>query len=162
MSITREIRDPDRLADPCRYDLSRLTAAERLFLWRHRQKTTCGRLLGRNGSSMNQVEAAKKLGISAKLYNNLENGAQFHLTGTLEEVPKEYRTVLEVFEGLRDITFTAGELCFLARRRSGALLTTLERAFGVSRPHYHALERAGAPDMVRFWEERGFRFPEAT
>ncbi len=162
MSITREIRDPDRLSNPDRFDLGQLSAAERLFLWRHRQKATCGRLLGRNGSSMNQVEAAKRLGISSKLYNALENGSQLHLSGTLDEVPELRRALLDVAAELPDLVPTAGELCFLARRRSGALLTTLEREFGVSRPHYHDLERAGAPAMILFWEDRGFRFPEAT
>lgn len=159
MSITREIRDPDRLADPARYDLGQLTAAERLFLWRHRQKSKNGRVLGRNGSSMNQAEAAETLGISPKLYNALENGSNFRLSGTLDEVPEQYRAILGVAGGLRDLTFSTGELCFLARRRSGQMLMTLERELGVSRPRYHDLERAGDPAMIRFWEARGFRFP---
>ncbi len=151
MSITREIRDPDRLADPCLRDLGRLAAAERLFLWRHRQRATNGRLLGRNGSSMNQVEAAERLGIGPKLYNKLENGLHSRLSA--EEASS-------LLEALGPLVPTAGELCFLARRRSGQLLMTLERELGASRPYYHALERAGAPSMIRFWEDHGFRFPE--
>ena len=159
MSITREIRDPDRLADPARYDLGRLTAAERLFLWRHRQRATNGRLKGRNGSSMNQAEAAALLGISPKLYNNLENRLSLRLFSE-EACPEcgwsKWSFLLKRVEGVRP---TRGELCFLARRRSGLLLMTLERELGVSRPRYHDLERAGDPAMVAFWEERGFRFP---
>ena len=153
MSITREVRDPDRLADPCRFDLGRLTAADRLFLWRHRQKTTCGRLLGRNGSSMNQIEAAARIGIGPKLYNKLENGLHTRLSA--EEASS-------LLEALGPLVPTTGELCFLARRRSGTLLMSLERALGVSRPRYHELERAGDPAMIQFWQERGFRFPRTA
>ena len=170
MSITREIRDPDRLADPARYDLGQLTAAERLFLWRHRQKATNGRLLGRNGSSMNQAEAAAHLGIGPKLYNKLENGGKVELRTTFDcSKPTSPGQIIvrlyagedatHLIEALGPIEPATGELCFLARRRSGQMLMTLERELGVSRPRYHELERTGDPAMVRFWEARGFRFP---
>jgi hypothetical protein len=171
MSITREIRDPDRLDDAGRFDLGRLTSAERLFLWRHRQKVTNGRLLGRNGSSMSQAEAAAHLGIRPKLYNKLENGGKIELSTTLDcsKLASSEELVVQLSAAKNDVSSlltalgplepSTGELCFLARRRSGQLLMTLERELGVSRPRYHEFERAGDPVMVRFWEERGFRFP---
>jgi transcriptional regulator with XRE-family HTH domain len=150
MPITREVRTEPRLADPGRYDLTALTAAERLFVWRHRQKTRSGRLLGRAGSAMSQAEAAAELGVSRGLYGKLENGLRSSLSA--EEV-ESLATALE------PLNPTLGELCFLARRRSGELLTALEKEVGVSRPQFHELERAGAAVILRLWMFRGYRFP---
>ncbi len=149
MPITREVRSETRLADPGRYDLGVITAAEKLFIWRHRMKATNGRLLGRNGSAMSQVEAAAHLGIEYKRYNNLENGFRTGLSA--EEVER-------LTAALEPLNLTVGELCFLARRRSGMPLTAIEKALGVSRPQFHELER-GSMDIVQFWEDQGFFFP---
>lgn len=161
MPITREVRDPERLADPARFDLGQLTAAERLFLWRHRQPSPSGRLLGRDGRWMSQREAAAFLDVDYKLYGQLENGGQLRLAGTIDEIPTLRRELLDVVEGLTDLEPTIGELCFLARRRSGNLLMTIEREMKISRPQYHEMERAGHPWVVQYWEERGYRFPDA-
>ena len=150
MPITREIRDETRLNDPCRHDLGTLTAAEKLFVWRHRRKSTSGRFLGRNGPAMSQAEAAEHLGIGPGRYNNLENGLRTGLSAGDAE---------RLIGALGPLAPTVGELCFLARRRSGHLLMTLERELGMSRPRFHELERAGDPAMVRFWAARGYRFP---
>lgn len=149
--ITREVRAPERLTDPTRFDLGRLTAAERLFVWRHRQKSTNGCLLGRNGSAMNQSEAAQRLGIDIGAYSKLENGQQRTRLSADE--------VVGLLEALGPFELSIGELCFLARRRSGQMLMTLEREIGVSRPRFHELERVGDPVIIGFWEARGFRFP---
>lgn len=150
MSITREIRAPDRLNDPTRFDLGYLTAAERLFIWRHRQMATNGRLLGRNGSMMNQAEAAARLGLGRRLYSRLENGQRTLLSA---------EDVKTLAEGLEPMKPSRAELCFLARRRSGQLLGDIEREVGVSRPWFHRMEREGDPTIIQYWEKRGFRFP---
>jgi hypothetical protein len=157
MPITREVRDEARLADPNRYDLTTITASEKLFLWRHRQRTTSGRTLGRVGGAMRQAEAAAHLGISPGVYNSLENGIGVVLSaGEIERL----------MAPLGPLYPTVGELCFLARRRSGLTLKQLEDKIvvkdriGISRPWFHDLERAGAPEMVDFWRDRGYKFPE--
>jgi len=146
MPITRALRAPWRTAA---LDLGALTAAERLFLWRHRQKTTSGRLLGQCGARMSQTEAAAALGIELAAYRNLELG---HTTAmTLDGA----ETLLAQLGPLRP---TIGELCFIARRRSGVTLIELERELGVSRPTLHAMERAGDPRVVATWEAWGYIF----
>lgn len=154
MPITREVRSSERLGDAMSFDLRRLSASERVFLWRHRKKTTSGRLLGCNGSAMSQKEAAIYLGLDRRLFNRIENGFRARLS--IDEAAK----LLEELEpALNSLEPTLGELCFLARRRSGQLLTAIEKELGVSRPTFHALERAGAPRIVAFWTARGFIFP---
>lgn len=151
MPITREIRTESRLNDPTRYDLTVLTAAEKLFVWRHRIKSTNGRLLGRNGPRFSQIEAAAQLGIKLITYRSLEDGLRTALSA--EDV--ERLTV-----ALEPLDPTAAELCLLARRRSGRVLGTIESELGVSRPRFHELERVGDAAIIRYWEERGYVFPE--
>lgn len=152
MPITREVRDPDRLAMTSS-DLGCLTAAEKLFLWRHRQRSKNGQLLGQNGDRMSQEEAAELLGISWSAYNKLENGFRAYISAD----------ELEVFlHALEPIRPTVGELCLIARRRSGRFLSDVEREVGVSRPRYHKMERAGDAAIVSFWADRGFAFPLFT
>ena len=149
MPITRLVRSPERLAR-VELDLGRPSAAERLFLWRHRQRATNGRLLGRNGAGMSRVEAAVILGISDRAYGKLENGLR---TAMLAEETEG------LLRALRPLHPTHAELGLLARRRSGQMLAELQRRLGVNRSTYHVLERAGDPRIVADWEEQGFRFP---
>lgn len=146
MPITREVRSPKRVngSDQSVYDLGRLTVAERLFLWRHRRDL--------HGRSLTQAEAAERLGIARSLYNRLEN---------------EQRSRLSLAEALQfprhdmlGTEPTTAELCFIARRRSGRRLSWLEARLSVSRPTFHALERAGDERIVGLWTELGFKFSD--
>lgn len=141
---------PLSVLDPDRFDLAQLSPAERLWTWRHRQKTETGRLFGRSGSAMNQAEAAAKLGIGLPAYRSLELGGSTALSA---------EDVVALIEALGPLNPTTGELCFLARRRSGETLTEVLESVGVSRMTFLKLERAGDPSLVRFWESRGYRFP---
>lgn len=137
--------------DVDRYDLSSLTDAERLFLWRHRQLNLSGRMFGRAGPAMGQDEAAREIGLSHGAYRAIETGRGIDVS------PAE---VARTAESIEDLEPTLGELCRIARRRSGELLVDVYDAVGYSRPYYLRLERAGDPRVVAHWEGRGFRFPE--
>lgn len=145
MPITREIRSPGR---PTNYDLTQLSADEHLFLWRHRQRSK-----NRPETTMSQPEAAEALGLTPSMYNSLEAGGRVVLG-------------LENIAALMPMTVrlapTTGELCFLARRRSGRTLNVIEQEIGLTRPSYHAQERAGADRIVSYWVGKGFRFPDAN
>lgn len=141
---------PD-LDDP--YDLTAITAAEELFLWRLRRRATNGRLLGRTGPAQSQAEAAEAIGLSQQAYSRLETGGA---------VVMDAGQVLELIEYLAAngrLKPTLGELCMLARRRTNLQLSELEVALSVSRPVFHRRERAGDESVVAFWESRGFSFP---
>ena len=131
------------------HDLTELTPAENLWLWRHRQRATNGRLLGKAGSAMNQDEAARALGISTASYRALELGGSTSLSAV---------DVRALFAALGPLRPTVGELCITARRRSGMPLSAAVEMAGVSRPHYLKLEREGDPSVVELWESRGYRF----
>lgn len=139
--------------DPDRFNLGRITAAECLWLWRHRQRATNGRLLGRSGSAMNQTEAAAALGISTSSYCALEIGASTSLSAD------DVRALTAALGPLRP---NAGELCLLARRRSGVSLRDVVADVGVSRPWYLKLEREGDPSVIAFWEARSYDFPHGA
>lgn len=141
---------PFRIKGPPNYDLSELTASERLVLWRYRQRATNGRLLGRSGSSMSQSEAAACLGISPGSYARLEEGGATALSAN------EMSGLLAALGPLRP---SLGELCLIARRRAGVTLTDMENALGVSRPWFHKLERAGDGTVVAYWCGQGYEFP---
>jgi transcriptional regulator with XRE-family HTH domain len=146
MPITREVRSSARLANPAIYHLGQLSTAERLFLWRHRFD---GRSRGNLG--LTQVEAAAKLGINANRYIQLEKGKRAALS--VDDTTALHRAV-GVF------TPTMSELCLLARRRSGLMLSDIVLEFDGSRALFNSLEREGSPRLVAFWENRGFRFPK--
>lgn len=159
MTITREIRTEKRLNDPNRFNLGLLSPGEKLFIWRHRQLAASGRTIGRNGAAMNQSEAAASLGLTTALYAKLEIGQKIKLSGDVEDLLDVAGELGQKLRPAVELKPTRGELCFLARRRSGTLLMTLERALGVSRPRYLELERAGNDAIVEYWSNRGYRFP---
>ena len=156
MPITREIRDPRRLADR---DLAQLSGAERLFLWRHRQPPPTGRSVdrfgrsGRAGGAMSQVEAAKLLGMSKGAYNKLENDLR---------TPLSVEDVRHLVGAISFAQPTPAELCLIARRRSGLRLSQIEREAQVSRQWFLELEKLGNPRVIDFWTARGFSFPTAA
>lgn len=130
------------------YDLSQVTDAERLVLWRFRQRRADCRTAGRNGGAPSQAEAAARLGVPYGAYLNLEQGRAAML---------EAAETGAVSAAIASVRPTIAELCFLARRRCGRPLAELEDEAEVSRPTWHAHERDGR--LVSFWEERGFKFP---
>ena len=136
--------------DADRFDLGSLTDAERLFLWRLRQVSQRGSTFGRAGAAMGQDEAAREVGLSHGAYRAIETG----LGATVSAVE-----VARTAEPIEDLEPTVGEMCRVARRRSGELLVDVYEAVGYSRPYYLRLERAGDPRVVAHWEDRGFRFP---
>src|SRR5580693_9090343 len=155
------IHSHERLADPGRFDLTRLTAAERLFIRRHRHKTDTNRVLGRNGSRMSQDEAATALGLTKSQYNKLEGGRTVRLPTvrvSADEIDRHVDAMGPLLEAVGPIEANLGELCLIARRRSGKHLRELERLADVSRPRYLEMERAGDAAIVGLWEREGYRF----
>jgi len=140
---------PIRPRGEVNFDLRLLTAAERLWLWRHRQLAVNGRLLGRSGPAMSQAEAAEALGLSPTAYRNLE------LSGSVALSAEDADRLGEALGPLKPPPSVA-ELVQLARRRSGLGLTEAVEAAGVSRMHFRTLEKAGDESLVDFWERRGF------
>jgi hypothetical protein len=54
---------------------------------------------------------------------------------------------------------TLGELCAVARSRSGMTLDQIVKLIGASKVSVHAWERRSDPRMIAFWEDGGYRFP---
>ncbi len=147
-------RSPYRsVLDPARFDLGYLTPSETLWIWRRRQLSTNGRILGRSGAAMSQAEAAASLGVRTQDYRLMETGDD--LT-TFAEASSRVRALLTALGPLRA---TASELCRIARRREAMNLREASLATGWSHVYYLAAERVGDPALVRFWEDRGYRFP---
>ncbi|MDE2021160.1 MAG: hypothetical protein KGJ13_12560, partial [Patescibacteria group bacterium] len=126
-------------------DLTCLTHGERLFLWRRAQRAPVGGTLGRDGAGLSRAEAAAAVGATLEDWDRCEIGA----------VPN--RRLLKL---LGDQPPPAvGELCRIARRRSGVPLAEIEATMGVARPTLHRMERVGYPRLIAYWQERGYRFP---
>jgi DNA-binding XRE family transcriptional regulator len=101
---------------------------------------------------MSQEEAASRLGLSVSAYAALELGYATALRAD---------EVMSLIGPLGPLNPTVGELCVLARRRSGENVHQVTEAIGYSRVSYFRFERDGDPRVVSFWEDRGFRFPQA-
>lgn len=130
------------LTDPEHYDLSHLTPGERLRLWRRRRVGERGQLRG-----LSRAAAAERLGLDELALDRLERGRA--APGALAQHP----AIASISAA------TMGELCYIARLRSRTRLDDACREYGVTRPTYHEHERLSAATLMRFWEERGFRFP---
>ncbi len=141
---------PNSILDRARFDLGDLAPSERLWIWRRRQLSTNGRILGRSGSAMSQAEAAASLGVRLQDYRLLETGA------SLGDASPRVRALLTALGPLRA---TPSELCRVARRREGMNLPEASAATGCSHVYYLAAERVGDPILVQFWEDKGYRFP---
>jgi predicted DNA-binding transcriptional regulator AlpA len=140
------------------FDLGRLTPGERLWLWRRSgvsgAQTRRGVAVdGRNSNSTaivarSQLEAAVEVGLDASAYWAAENDMS----------PAE--RVLEILARLKEPAYELADACRLARRRSPLTLPEVAVAIGVgSRPTFYKLEAAGDRRVVKFWRDRGFRFP---
>lgn len=141
---------PFKITSSVDYDLRSLTAPERLVLWRYRQRATNGRLFGRSGSSMSQNEAAAALNIPPKVYGRLEQGLATALTAN---------DITAMLAALGPLDPMMGELCFIARRRSGLTLPLLAEQLSISRPWVLSLEREADDRIIKYWEGAGYVFP---
>jgi len=129
-------------------NLSDITDGELLWLWRHRQRY---RLRGysrmsrefRRGSAFSIDAMAFELRIGRKRYLDMEN----------DRVP------VNGLVQLRSKDVELGELCHLARRRSGLTVIEICDDLAVSAPKFYELEAAGDPVIVGYWHDLGFRFP---
>lgn len=123
---------------PIDFDLSRLTEGERLWLWRVSQPEPAG---GWPRRVMSQETAAARFGIRYGAYVALEKD----------------RGHAEV--DVDPPTPTVGQLCQLARRRSGEGPQIVARDMGVTRVTIWTWETIGSPRLVAYWHGRGFAFP---
>lgn len=115
--------------DLTKYDLTRRTPGEELFLWRRRHR-------------LNQAEAAKKLRTIFAAYKEAELDH-----GNLGLI--------------RHVSPSAGDLCRLARRRSGLELRAAAGEIGTSHRWLLHRERADDPRLVAWWVGRGYQFEPA-
>lgn len=131
-------------------DLTKVSPAEKIWLWRRRHSSTNGRIKGRGGSRMSLNEAAALLSLDTESYSEAEAGKH----------PNTYVTLAAIQEvGGSFDPITPSEACALARRRSGEDVDSLCRALGgISKPTFFARENEGHPEVVEMWEARGYSF----
>jgi len=111
-------------------DLTDQTFGEQLWLWRRRE-------------GIKQVHAAARFGLGRTSYWLRE-------TDQIEfELPRWWRYGVEP---------SVGDLCALARRRTGLSLRRTAARMGISHVILLRREAASHPDLRAFWEGRGFRF----
>lgn len=126
-------------------DLGRRSVGEELFIWRQRLRAPERRGL------VSQAEAAERLGVDGHLYWLSEN----------DRAP--VRDAQAVLDTVRELTGqiepTTGELCRIARRRSGLRLVDVTNELGISVPQYLGDENEAAQRVRELWTERGFIFP---
>lgn len=133
-------------------DLRQMTDAERIWLWRRRQRNTTGRARGRGGLRMSFGEAAARLHLATSLYTAAENGTD----------RSAERMVIEAIDAVGETVrgrASPAEMCALARRRAAEPLEDLCRALGgVSKPTFFAREKEGSPELIDLWRARGYDF----
>lgn len=113
--------------DTINYDLTDRTLGEEIWLWRRRQPALNGRAFGKIGATMSQEEAASILGIDYQLLVGLEE----------EESAVLDRTTSESLVAMLTGAPTPGELCRLARRRSGLTLDEAAAGLNISKVTLH-------------------------
>ena len=137
------------------FDLGDRSVAEELWLWRHRQQSDAGAARGRRAGSMGLPEAAERLGINASQLQKLEHGdAVLVNADELSEMID-----WEIWQEIDEHEPGLGELCFLARRRSGTPIKDAAAALGVTTTTYAKWEMEGDERVVYLWFKRGYRFP---
>jgi hypothetical protein len=136
------------------FDLGRRDLAENVWLWRHRQPSIDGTARGRRQGTMSQSEAASRLGISLSQYIKLENGET-----TLLSVNDLARIRWWLDAALTDTDASDAELCFLARKRSGASVKEVASDLNVSTITTSIMEMRGDFRIIQYWVGQGFHFP---
>lgn len=146
--MLKRLRKPDP-----NHDLTRRTAAENLWLWRHRQDSRLGPARGRRGGSMSQSEAAEIIGVSSTQYVKLENDETTLMS--LDDI-----TRLRSWPLLQHpVNPTVAELCFLARRRSGRPVAEIARELKTTTTSFGKWEADGDLRLRAYWTRQGFKFP---
>jgi transcriptional regulator with XRE-family HTH domain len=136
------------------YNLRDLDVSENLWLWRHRQRSDVGPARGRpRNGAMNQTEAAKCIGLSTQQYSKLENGEAAMLDAN------KLAQLCHKHSSFAVTNPSVGELCFLARRRSGLSIREVSRQLKMSNVSYNKHEAAGDPRVRDFWMQQGYQFP---
>jgi hypothetical protein len=98
---------------------------------------------------LSQAEAAARLGVGVRFYHDAEAD---RLTSC---------NVKALLAATYEVSLpepTRGELCALARRRSGLRLPTIAADLGITHLTYLRWERTGQPGVVTYWTNRGFTF----
>jgi hypothetical protein len=144
-----------------RFDLSSLTTAERLWIWRRRHPSQTRRAssgkgggYGRGGAKMSANEAAAMLGVKPDAYCAAENG---------EDSDWVWSTVLSlenpVIKPVACDHLTLPEKCALARRRSGREISEICASLGgISKPTFLKRETVASPEIIEMWQTLGYRF----
>lgn len=114
-------------------DLRNLSAGERLWAWRQ-------------GRGITYRAAAKRLGLGAGHYYDMERGDR----------ALEGKTI-----GIaREVILTLPALLRLARKRARMALRVAATKVGCSHVVFLRLERAADERIVNFWVARGAQFPQ--
>jgi hypothetical protein len=134
------------------FDLTKLSLCERVWMWRRRRPSPSGRT-GGSGAFMSKAEAAGYLAVDYDEYSEAEES-----DGAALPVIEMIRSLGGEDLPPRTAMLTPGEMCALARRRSGTGVNELCRELCITRPTYYLKERIGASEVMRMWERRGFTF----
>lgn len=134
-------------------DLTNRDVAENIWLWRHRQQSDSTSARGRRATSMSQLEAAEKIGLTLTQLTKLENG-----DSTLTSAQQLAELVAWDGWSKLSVTPTTSELCFLARRRSGMSIKQIANQIGVSTVTFARMEGESDYRVRDFWIGKGYKF----
>lgn len=129
-------------------DLSHLSVAEELWLWRIRQPVSPDSHRG----EMTCAEAAKFLGISLIRYKKLEAGRRINIAAS--ELAGDLTSLAFLSEPRPEMSLR--EQLTLARRRSGLYIRQIAEEYGMS--HTRMLHHEDTADrrLIDFWSNKGF------
>jgi hypothetical protein len=148
--------------DISRFDLRRLTAAERLWIWRRRHPSQTRRAssggkgggYGRGGAKMSANEAAAIIGVKPDIYCAAEKG-----DGAAEIWEAVLSLKNPVIKPDACHYLTLPEQCALARRRSGKEISEVCALLGgISKPTLLKREAVAAEQIIEAWQALGYRF----
>lgn len=129
-------------------DLSRLNAAEELWLWRIRQPVNDPRPGKYRHGCMTRAEAAKFLGMSLERYKNLEIGKRINIA--VDELPSL------AFLRMPRPEMSLREQLLLARRRSGRYIRVIAEDYGHSHTSLLTHEEMASRRLIDYWIAKGF------
>src|SRR5271166_172699 len=146
-------------------DLLVRTDAERAWMWRMAQPVDPEGRARRVANHMTQQEAATLLGISRAGYKQLEDGRKVRLEVDFDTVATTnsqfdlaaLRSILQKITEAAEPTL--GQLCALARRRSGRRIGDLAAELGTTRVTYLTWENESDPRLVEWWRDQGYTLP---
>ena len=157
------------------FDLTMLSPAERVWLWRYRLRARDGHSKGRHGARPSPDELGARIGVRGATLRVVESGMA---------LPNEIAMVmLAAGDALPEVP-TVAEACALARRRWGQSVMLLCEEFrdpvatdaagrvthrgsatgetrALTKQRFGHWEGSARPRLVEFWRAKGFRFPES-